>query len=102
MTTEEKIQKLQELFKKLLKLNPTNSNLLTLATSIRPLQKAALFRLWKQGVSKDELAFLMTELPSSDDEIGLMVKKMWDAREKRAEPIRKLIEEMQRLVEEKK
>jgi hypothetical protein len=101
MTTEEKIQKLQELFKKLLKLNPTNSNLLTLATSIRPLQKAALFRLWEQGVSKNELAFLMTELPSSD-EIGLMVKKMWDAREKRAEPIRKLIEEMQRLVEEKK
>ena len=99
MTTEERQQELQELFKTLLKLRPSNSELLEIATDIVLLQKAALAKLWEQGMSEGEIAFLMTELPESNIEVNAIVKKLWNIRRKRTPEIKKIIEEMREIAE---
>jgi len=95
MESPNKGARLEQLWEQLLKLTPTNKQVLSVILGIRPLEEVAIKRLWQQGATKEDLVSIMVLDPS----LARSVQKLLDLRNQRDKTIQQIIKEMETLIE---
>ena len=97
-TKESQNEKLEQLWRQLLELRPTNNDLLAIILEIEPLRQKALEQLFKQGITRDEIACIMITVP----ELNETAQKLLAWRNRNMPVIKKILEQMKALAEETK
>ncbi len=87
---------LEQLWKQFLEQRPTNEQLLSVISEIRPLEKAAINRLWHHNPTTEELVSIMVLDPS----LAEAIQKLLDVRNQRDEAIRQIFEKMKSLTDD--
>lgn len=96
MESPNKGARLEQLWEQLLKLTPTNEQILSVILGISPLEEVAIKRLWQQGATKEDLVSIMV----MDSSLARSVQKLLDLRNQRDKTIQQIIEEMKPLTED--
>ena len=96
MESPNKGARLEQLWEQLLKLTPTNEQILSVILGISPLEEVAIKRLWQQGATKEDLVSIMV----MDSSLARSVQKLLDLRNQRDKTIQQIIEEIKPLTED--
>ena len=88
------MKELEQLWEELLKLRPTNNQLLSIILEITPLEEVAVNRLWQQGATKEDLVSIMVLDPSLSES----AQKLLNLRNQRDKMIQGIIIKMKALL----